>query len=128
MKIKYFKFIKMESKFKSSSLVGFIDSHCHLQYFKQEELKKIISKCKENNINFLLSNSTCKDDFENSIQISQNFPEIIAGLGHHPWYLENIAENDLWFEEFKLCCEKLESQNINYFVGEIGIDGGKPKK
>jgi hypothetical protein len=42
--------------------------------------------------------------------------------------LESIMNNENWFEEFKAYCEKLTQNNINHFIGEIGIDGGKPKK
>jgi Tat protein secretion system quality control protein TatD with DNase activity len=133
------KFVKKMESGKISSLliknkIGvsnnqfWIDPHCHLQYFTQEELINIIAICKEKNLNYFLTNSTCKEDFNQTIEISKTFPGVIPGIGHHPWYLEKMFEKENWFEEYKEYCEQLDMEGVNYFIGEIGIDGGKPKK
>lgn len=119
-----------------------IDSHLHLQYFTDEEISFIIKKCfLDSNIRYFLSNSTCSNDFARTINFSelkssdfincQNKENIIAqiifpGIGHHPWYLENI-END-WSDNLEKKIIELEKKNCNFFIGEIGIDGGRPKK
>lgn len=119
-----------------------IDSHLHFQYFTDEEIKAIIEQCyKASDIKYFLTNSTCKEDFERTINISkfeidQNFSKnnkdydlhqiVFPGIGHHPWYLQNIAEN--WLENLEDKIKELEAKQSNYFIGEIGIDGGRPKK
>jgi len=119
-----------------------IDSHLHLQYFTDEEINIIIKKCfLDSNVRFFLSNSTCSNDFERTIKFSelkfsdiinsQNKENIISqiifpGIGHHPWYLENI-DND-WCDFLEKKIIELEEKNCNFFIGEIGIDGGRPKK
>jgi len=105
-----------------------IDPHCHLQYFTNQELSEMISVCQKNNFKYFLSNSTCSNDFDITIQLSEKYPQIIPGIGHHPWYLDSIINNNNWFEEFKSYSEKLSQNNFNHFIGEIGIDGGRPKK
>ncbi len=105
----------------------FIDPHCHLQYFTIEELTNIIEN--ENaNFKYYLTNSTSREDFDKTLEISNKFSKVIPGIGHHPWYLEELVKNDSWFEEFRNFCNSLNDKGINYFIGEIGIDGGKPKK
>ena len=116
-----------------------------MQYFSSEELNKILEKCfNETDIRYFLTNSTCYDDFEKTINLSYitipekilmlkpelNTPDkcrIFPGIGHHPWYLENLPEN--WYENFEnFIKENLEDKKKKYFIGEIGIDGGRPKK
>jgi Tat protein secretion system quality control protein TatD with DNase activity len=118
----------IKNKILSHDSQFWIDPHCHLQYFSREELKIIIGKCNENNLNIFLTNSTCREDFDKTIEISKSCPGVVPGIGHHPWYLEKIVDNENWYDEYKEYCEKLEKEGITYFIGEIGIDGGKPKK
>jgi TatD DNase family protein len=116
----------MESNFNESDYL--IDSHCHLHYFTMEEIHLLLTNCMESNIRYLLTNSTLYEDFDKSFQIHEKYPYVIAGIGHHPWYLQDIANSTSWLEEIKAYSSKLEEKKIKYFIGEIGIDGGKPKK
>ncbi len=105
-----------------------IDAHCHFQDFTNEEISSIIIRCKEKNISFFLTNSTNKNDFERTLNISNSNKELIPGFGYHPWYLDEPVNNENWFEDYKNYIKYLEEMKIIYFIGEIGIDGGKPKK
>lgn len=105
-----------------------IDAHCHFQDFSNNEISDIIKKCKENNFSYFLTNSTNKNDFERTLTISNSFKELIPGFGYHPWYLDEPVSNDNWFEEYVDYTKKLDEKKVTYFIGEIGIDGGKPKK
>lgn len=120
-----FNILKMENALSYSFM---IDPHCHFQYFSNDEISQIITTCKKENFHYFLTNSTCREDFDTSIELSQNFPEILSGIGHHPWYLESLVENDNWFDDFTEYANKLADKGITFFIGEIGIDGGKPKK
>jgi Tat protein secretion system quality control protein TatD with DNase activity len=107
-----------------------IDAHCHFQYFSSDELVTIVKEGIEKGFKHFLSNSTGIEDFNQTKtlteSINSNFYSdcIFSGYGHHPWYLENLEEN--WFENLKKLCEN--EKETKYFIGEIGIDGGKPKK
>ena len=123
------KFIKMEANsITNNNTLYLIDAHCHFQYFTYDQIKIIISKCEKDNFSFYLSNSTTREDFDTTIKMAKVFPNIIPGVGHHPWYLENLVQSDNWFDEFVVYNKQLEESGIKYFIGEIGIDGGKPKK
>ena len=118
--------------------ICFIDSHCHLQDYSPEDLDIILKQCSNNNIKIFYSNCTCESDFQKNLDISQNqeilkrndIKKIIYGIGYHPWSLNYPLNNkEKWFEEFKeYVNEKLIKKNIKFFIGEIGIDGGKIKK
>ena len=119
---------------KENNNLFYIDSHCHLQDYSKEDLQLILESCEKSNINLLYTNVTNKDDFEKNLIISQTYSsnkiKIISGFGYHPWYLDYPIKNDKnWFEEFKdFIKSNLIDKNINFFIGEIGIDGGKIKK
>ena len=119
---------------KENNNLFYIDSHCHLQDYSKEDLQLILESCEKSNINLLYTNATNKDDFEKNLIISQTYSsnkiKIISGFGYHPWYLDYPIKNDKnWFEEFKdFIKSNLIDKNINFFIGEIGIDGGKIKK
>ena len=106
-----------------------IDAHCHFQYFDNEEIGNIITKSKECNITYFLTNSTSFGDFDRTLEIAKsNGSVVIPGIGHHPWYLEPLLEDNEWFDRLKKYVLDLTLYKVNFFIGEIGIDGGKPKK
>ena len=122
----------------NDDFIFFIDSHCHLQDYSKEDLDIILKHCSNNNIKTFYTNSTCESDFQKNFEISQNqeiiqknnITKIIYGIGYHPWSLNYPLNNqEKWFEEFKQYInDKLIKNNIKFFIGEIGIDGGKIKK
>ena len=122
----------------NDDFIFFIDSHCHLQDYSKEDLDIILKHCSNNNIKTFYTNCTCESDFQKNFEISQNqeiiqknnITKIIYGIGYHPWSLNYPLNNqEKWFEEFKQYInDKLIKNNIKFFIGEIGIDGGKIKK
>jgi Tat protein secretion system quality control protein TatD with DNase activity len=134
---------EIQEKLENLEITNFlIDSHLHFQYYSDDEIKNIVEKCyKDSEIKYFLTNSTCLDDFDRTINLSEfklyekisevnkNFDQnqiIFPGIGHHPWYLENIGEN--WLETLENKLLELEDKKYSFFIGEIGIDGGRPKK
>jgi len=59
----------------------------HLQAYEPDVLERVIKECNENNVKYLVSNSTSEKDFDQTTEIKQKYPSIIAGYGIHPWYL-----------------------------------------
>ena len=122
----------------SNNKISFIDSHCHLQDYNKEDLDNILNKCSEINLKILYSNCTCEQDFQKNLDIclneellkKNNIKKIIYGIGYHPWSLNFPLNNpETWFHEFiSFINDKLIKNNIKFFIGEIGIDGGKIKK
>ena len=118
--------------------ITFIDSHCHLQDYANEDLNDILNSCSNINLKIFYSNSTSEADFQKNLDISQNqeilkknnISKIIYGIGYHPWSLNYPLNNkEKWFDELvEFINENLIKKKIKYFIGEIGIDGGKIKK
>ena len=118
--------------------IAFIDSHCHLQDYANEDLNDILNSCSNINLKIFYSNSTSEADFQKNLDISQNqeilkknnISKIIYGIGYHPWSLNYPLNNkEKWFDELvEFINENLIKKKIKYFIGEIGIDGGKIKK
>ena len=118
--------------------IAFIDSHCHLQDYANEDLNDILNSCSNINLKIFYSNSTSEADFQKNLDISQNqeilkknnISKIIYGIGYHPWSLNYPLNNkEKWFDELvEFVNENLIKKKIKYFIGEIGIDGGKIKK
>lgn len=113
--------------------VQYIDSHCHLQEYKDDELDQVLNSCSQKGLGIIYTNSTNDKDFEKTLEISSNKSnkgiKIIPGFGVHPWYLDEVINNvENWFEKFKEYIFSLKNKNIKFFIGEIGIDGGKIKK
>ena len=118
--------------------IAFIDSHCHLQDYANEDLNDILNSCSNINLKIFYSNSTSESDFQKNLDISQNqeilkknnISKIIYGIGYHPWSLNYPLNNkEKWFDELvEFVNENLIKKKIKYFIGEIGIDGGKIKK
>ena len=126
----------MESE--NSNKISFIDSHCHLQDYTSEDLDNILRDCSKINLKILYSNCTCEEDFQKNLDLSinedlikkNNITKIIYGIGYHPWSLNYPLNNpDKWFNELvTFINSKLLENKIKFFIGEIGIDGGKIKK
>ena len=127
----------MEDK-DSKNIISFIDSHCHLQDYTQEDLVNILKNCSEINLKIFYTNCTCEEDFQKNLDIAlndellnkNNVKKIIFGIGYHPWSLNYPLKNpDTWYNEFiSYINDKLIKNNIKFFIGEIGIDGGKIKR
>ncbi len=123
---------------KNNNNLFYIDSHCHLQDYTEEDLDIILNHCSNSNIKIFYSNCTCESDFQKNLDISQNqellqknnINKIIYGIGYHPWSLNYPLNNkEKWFDELvEFINENLIKKKIKYFIGEIGIDGGKIKK
>ena len=127
----------MEDK-DSKNIISFIDSHCHLQDYTQEDLVNILKNCSEINLKIFYTNCTCEEDFQKNLDIAlndellnkNNVKKIIYGIGYHPWSLNYPIKNpDTWYNELiSYINDKLIKNNIKFFIGEIGIDGGKIKR
>ena len=122
----------------SNGKISFIDSHCHLQDYNKDDLDNILKNCSAINLKILYSNCTCEEDFQKNLGIclneellkKNNITKIIYGIGYHPWSLNYPLNNpEVWYNEFiSYIDDKLIKNNIKFFIGEIGIDGGKIKK
>ncbi|MAW01273.1 MAG: hydrolase TatD [Candidatus Pelagibacter sp.] len=92
------------------------DSHCHLYYEPMlDNYEFIIQKCKEKNINRLLSIGIDIRTSKINSEISAKYNEIFATVGLHP---NNLDET---FNE-KNYCELIENNKKIIGIGETGLD------
>tara|TARA_B110000014_G_C20124200_1_gene597483 strand:- start:3309 stop:4067 length:759 start_codon:yes stop_codon:yes gene_type:complete len=94
-----------------------IDTHCHL-YDKKlyTNLDEIIANASEANINKMICIGDNLITSEQSIQLSEKYPNIYATIGIHPHEAKNAPENYL-----DIIKQKNEHNKV-VAIGEIGLD------
>ncbi len=103
----------------------FTDSHCHLDFseFKHQR-EQLIQACLTQGIHRIIVPSIAPNNWQSVLNLVNNNKKaspikLMPCLGIHPWYLENLSDNDL--EQLKELVAK-NSTNI-FAIGETGIDG-----
>lgn len=73
-----------------------IDTHCHLdaQEFNQDR-EKVICRAKAQGIDHFLVPGIQPKGWKGILDLSRKHPEISAGLGIHPWYIDDQTDNHL---------------------------------
>ena len=95
-----------------------IDSHCHLFFDKlKNNLPIIVNRAKEKNITSILSINTKLEEFNDHLNLIENYDSIFISCGVHP---ENITENNIpKVEDIVSFCSKKKVIGI---FGIINID------
>lgn len=93
----------------------YIDTHCHLS--KTDNIKEIISKCHNCNVDKIIICGCDKDSIKESIQIALEYKEIYLSLGFHPEFASTITNEDII--DLK---NTIISTNKVVAIGEIGLD------
>ena len=101
----------------------FIDIHTHLSQYDDEDLSGIVSRWRSNNVKFVVSTGTTIEDSRKSIDLSNEYYDVLSGIGLHPSDLTPEWKKDL--QEIK----KLSRNKIS-MISEIGLDyqESSPKK
>lgn len=96
--------------------VGLIETHCHLDYLKDDELKAILDKSLEHHIEKIVTIAVAPGNLAKVRELTQEHEMIFGTQGIHPHEAKDVTPEVL--EEI--------SQNINnekiIAVGEIGLD------
>ncbi len=102
----------------------FIDTHIHLQDYKQKCATDIIAEMPKFGVQKLLCVSATEEDWEKVAMLAQNDPQkVVPAFGLHPWYLEKRSAN--WLSAL----EDMLQEFPNALVGECGLDRRKnPEK
>ena len=98
----------------------FIDSHIHLQDYKEKNVQQIIKKMQTQSFKKIICVSSHPSDWDSIAEITNNNPDfIIPAFGIHPWYIDEVSED--W--------QNLLSNYLNNFpyalIGECGLDNLK---
>lgn len=95
----------------------YTDSHIHLQDYKSQEVKNIVTAAKKNNVRRLVNASAHPRDWEMVQKLATEYPDtIIPAFGVHPWHIDAAPAD--WAEQL----EQILAENPAALVGECGID------
>lgn len=95
----------------------FIDTHIHLQDYKQKCATDIIASAINAGCKKLVCAAVVERDWQKIALLSQQYPELIVpAFGFHPWYIGQISEN--WEQRL----EQMLKQFPCALVGETGLD------
>ncbi|WP_025264079.1 TatD family hydrolase [Wolbachia endosymbiont of Onchocerca volvulus] len=95
-----------------------IDSHCHLIYFQDNEIPKVISRAKQSGVKILHNICTSIDDIPKLLKISLSYNQIYSSVGVHP--LDATVGNGEFIHVDELV-EFTKNQKI-ISIGETGLD------
>ena len=92
-----------------------IDTHCHLNLLKNENnLDVIIEEAIKNNVKIINNICTNIEEFEDILNLSNNYDNVYCSIGHHPEYPNKIKIEDFY------------NKDINNYkvigIGESGLD------
>lgn len=93
-----------------------IETHCHLDYLKEEELSELLSKSLAHNIEKIMTISVSPDNLQTALDIANSHENIFCTQGVHP---HDAKE---WTDEAESLIRKNLSSNRVKAVGEIGLD------
>src|SRR6056297_2638187 len=96
----------------------YIDVHNHIDFYPDEEIEKIVNKCKSADIKKILVNGTDLKSNKKILKLSKKFPEIIPCFGIYP--VEGV---EMTTEEFNKNLDFIKSNKDKIVgIGEVGLD------
>ena len=95
----------------------FVDSHAHL-FFKdyEDDLDEVIKRAQDAGVNYIINPGTDLETSKKSIELSERYEMIYAGVGFHPHDASKADEHAL--REI----EELSHHPKVVAIGEIGLD------
>ncbi len=99
----------------------YADSHIHLQDYKTQDIKNIVTNAQKNKVALFVNASSHPSDWNIVADLAKQYPQIIPAFGVHPWYVDNTPHN------WSVCLEQMLKANPRAWVGECGVDRLKNK-
>lgn len=93
-----------------------VDSHCHLNYFSQEEIEKVITNARASNIGMMQTICTTISEFDSLLKITHSHTQVYTSVGVHP---ANAAAGEYISAEDLV---KLTTDKKVIGIGETGLD------
>ncbi len=94
-----------------------IDTHCHLDYFADDEIDNIISNAFNSGLEKMITISTKASEFDKIIAIAKKNDNIYCSIGNHP---DNVHEEKTDVDYILSLCDKYKDKIIG--IGETGLD------
>ena len=94
----------------------FIDTHCHIFSEYYDDIDKVISECRDNDIDKIIINGcNIKSNIE-VMELANKYDIVYAAIGFHPTELDDFKEKYFRFLEENINNSKVVA------IGEIGLD------
>ena len=94
----------------------FIDSHIHLQDYKTQDVKNVVTNAMQNGVMRFINPSAHPRDWAAVVELARLYPQVVPAFGVHPWHIADMPQN--WAQTL----EQYLRQNPTAWVGECGID------
>ena len=95
-----------------------VDTHLHLSEESDVEIKKIISRAKNDGVEILILGGTNKNDNVDNINICNKYDGVFTQVGYHPSELKGISDSDYNKLEELI----VKNSDVVIAIGEIGLD------
>lgn len=94
----------------------FIDTHCHIFSEYYDDIDKVISECRDNNIDKIIVNGSNIKSNIGVMELANKYDIVYAAIGFHPTELDDFKE-----EYFRFLEENINNSKV-VAIGEIGLD------
>ena len=98
----------------------FTDSHVHLDFSAFNSSRaQLISQCQQQGIKRFIVPSVAPSNWQQVLELAQQFNGIFPAIGFHPWYLKGLSVES--FTDYEQFIATHQSKLIA--LGEMGLDG-----
>jgi TatD DNase family protein len=96
----------------------FIDSHCHIDFYSDLEIEKIIERARKANVKVIINNGIDIKSNRKALELTKKYPEVKVALGIYPMNALKLKDEEINSEiEFiRRNKEKIIA------IGEVGLD------
>lgn len=94
----------------------FVDTHIHLQDYKTQDVKNVVTNAAKNNVMCFINPSAHPCDWDVIESLARQYPEVTPAFGVHPWHTDDVLLN--WEQHL----ETYVQNNPCAWIGECGID------
>ena len=95
----------------------YIDSHTHLSKKDYDDIDLVITRAKQNNVDYLIVSCCTIEDVLEGLEIVKKYNNIFLTIGLHPSEADNYTDDDL------ILIKNLAASNNKIIgIGEIGLD------
>ncbi|MBR3676125.1 MAG: TatD family hydrolase [Alphaproteobacteria bacterium] len=94
----------------------YVDSHIHLQDYKTQDIKNVVTNAAQNGVTHFINPSARPKDWDKVAELALLYPQLVPAFGVHPWHIDEVPAD--WEQRL----ENMLNKYPTAFVGECGID------
>lgn len=96
----------------------FIDLHCHIDFYKDDEIDEIVKEAREKGVGIIVVNGVKPENNRKILKLAEKYSEIKVGLGLYPIDALKMKEKEI---DLELDFMKKNKDKI-VAIGEVGLD------